>query len=383
MRLFMLSALIVIAAVSAGCGGVEGRRAIPCRPAAGTGNPWRICDLGTLGGDESVAVAVNDHGQVVGFSDTGEFNERGGVVSHAFLWENGEMRDLGTLGGSKSDARAVNDRGQVVGVSETDTGEWHAFLWEDGKMRDLAPLASADGVNERGQVVGRGPSGGPVAQALLWEDGRVTEVGDVGSGSTPAINERGQIVGWSPGSGAFVWQAGRVTPFGPLPGGRHLYPSAINDRGQVVGQSSVASRHWHAILWDDGRLTDLGGVNATAINDHGQIVGLGDLGVALWDGGRQTELGFETDPSGLYVEWALTINNRGHVVGSDASSGRAFFWANGRLRYLGGLRAGGPDSSVTAVNDEDEIVGASYGDDGRQHAVLWTMEDPGGDSDTG
>ena len=41
-----------------------------------------MVDLGTLGGSQSFAVAVNDHGQVVGYSHTA-----GDAESHATLWD--------------------------------------------------------------------------------------------------------------------------------------------------------------------------------------------------------------------------------------------------------------------------------------------------------
>ena len=55
-----------------------------------------LIDLGTLGGDLSVATSINAHGQVVGHAQTatGEL--------HAFRWDpdTRAMRDLGTLGGT-------------------------------------------------------------------------------------------------------------------------------------------------------------------------------------------------------------------------------------------------------------------------------------------
>ncbi len=119
-----------------------------------------MLDLGTLGGRDSQATDVNDDGQVVGWSYT-----VGSVVScppgpcirHAFLWTATDgMVSLGTLGGTDSEATAVNAHGSVVGSSNG-----HAFLWTaaDG-MVDLGTLdgaitdASALDINDHGQVVG-------------------------------------------------------------------------------------------------------------------------------------------------------------------------------------------------------------------------------------
>src|SRR5438128_10063164 len=76
-------------------------------PAATSG--FVIVDLGTLGGSNSSAVAVNTSGQVVGQSGIA-----GDAASHAFSWTAATgMVDLGTLGGRYSSAVAVNASGQV------------------------------------------------------------------------------------------------------------------------------------------------------------------------------------------------------------------------------------------------------------------------------
>jgi probable HAF family extracellular repeat protein len=91
-----------------------------------------IRDLGTLGGKNSHAVAINELGQVIGWSETGELYEQQGVVvpvRHAFLWQDGIMYDLGTHDHFYgypftppfpfSEAAAINDKGQVAGNSLT------------------------------------------------------------------------------------------------------------------------------------------------------------------------------------------------------------------------------------------------------------------------
>ena len=77
------------------------------------------------------AKGINDSGQVVGDTLIGE-------ASHAFLYQNGLMQDLGTLpGGTGSDATAINNNGQIVGWSGVGGGGFHAFLYQNGLMQDL------------------------------------------------------------------------------------------------------------------------------------------------------------------------------------------------------------------------------------------------------
>lgn len=83
----------------------------------------RMRELPGLGGRESWASAINNRGQVAGYSKTKARD------SHAVLWQNGKVIDVGTLGGAWSYAEAINDRGEIVGSSDTRSGQEHAVLW--------------------------------------------------------------------------------------------------------------------------------------------------------------------------------------------------------------------------------------------------------------
>ncbi len=83
------------------------------------------------------------------------------------MWSNGQVTDLGTLGGNKTAAVDINNKGQVVGFGNTtgNGGLAHGFIWEDGKMANINSLIAANsgwllqqinGINDRGQLVGQG-----------------------------------------------------------------------------------------------------------------------------------------------------------------------------------------------------------------------------------
>ena len=296
-------------------------------------------DLLTLGGANS-AIAwpiKNEHGVLVGFSETADANPLGerfscpsfflgvprtGHSCQGFKWENGAMSPLPTLGGFNSYATAINNRGQAVGWAENtfhdptcvaprQVLQFRAVIWgpKDGQIQELPPLplpnhtsSAATAVNDEGTVVGisgicdRAVGRFSAARAVVWQDGVPTDIGNLGgvAWNTPAaINHNGEIAGFSdlpgddngvPNFHAFLKLPGTpIEDLGTLGTDTISGAFGINDSRQVVGQSiDGATGFSRAFIWENGVMTDLNSlvppgspflVYANDINERGEITG--------------------------------------------------------------------------------------------------------------
>lgn len=85
---------------------------------------WVTTDLGTLGGDYSASIGLNNAGQVAGLSRDASGNLRAFRSSG----QAGQMINLGTLGGRDSRATGINAAGQVTGYARTASGGCTLFV---------------------------------------------------------------------------------------------------------------------------------------------------------------------------------------------------------------------------------------------------------------
>lgn len=234
----------------------------------------RIIDLGTPQGAGSVALDISELAEVVGYRQVGD-------GFRAFRWQDGELADLPPLPGDTSSiALAVNDRGEVVGLSFAAGSR--PVLWQpDGTPVDLSAttkLFRAEDLDNTGRLAGEvSPDGANTIPVLVAADRtEQTVVLADRSGATSGINDQGEVTGFffDGTRGSFTWAGGRLTDIPMLPGAGAMQAQAVNNRGGVVGFSDVAG----GFLWDGSKLQTLPGLAgnplaAQDINDRGQIVG--------------------------------------------------------------------------------------------------------------
>jgi probable HAF family extracellular repeat protein len=314
---------------------------------------YQVSNLPSVGGTSSGGNSINDQSWVAGYSRLPDRNR------HAALWRSSLLTDLDTLGGPNSSVtwNVKNTAGIIVGISQTADPEplgefWSSrnfystpnnvgyinlgFVWEGGPMRGLPTFPGghngfATGANNLRQAVG-------------WAENGVHDP------TCCCQSEAGhQVLQFLPA----VWELGPPDQIHELPlmaDDTSGAATAINDNGQIVGISGICDqaegRHTarHAVLWENGGVTDLGNLGAlwwntpTAINQHGDVVG------------------FAGDPA--FVEGPL----------------HAFIWTrdNG-IKALKPLRGRVPehvDSEAYGINEARQVVGVSCNAD-ECRAVIW------------
>ncbi len=345
---------------------------------------YTVTDLGMVGRPPGQPITVADNRLIAGLVVT-ESN-----LAHAVVWSGrgSFLTDLGSAG-LNSMAFGINDSGVAVGqteIAEKDPGGEDfcgaqglglpatgaacvPFAFQNGAMTALRTLGGANGaaytVNSRGQIAGAAENltvdpACPSPQKyqfkpVLWQGYEVEELPTAGgdrNGLAYGINENGDVVGASGNCSAFspnslqhlqplhalLWEAGRMIDLGNLGGtGKVLghFAHSINNNREVVGNSDVAGdKAVHAFRWTKiGGMEDLGTLDGDShsvglgINDSGVISGISasadfsSLRAFVWRAGVMTDLNqLIPAKSPLYLLTGCSVNARGEIIGFAVDS---------------------------------------------------------------
>ena len=250
-----------------------------------------MTDIGTLGGNTSYALSINDSGVVAGYSYLSD-----NITTHAFLWTAvGGMVDIaaGLPRGTSSQASFINTRGDVAGTSVVGRAGQVPATRVGHKWSLLASLHQDPrnygfGINKFDQVTGQQYSTGDVVNAIFWDLRAGTNVflpaypGGLHTVGI-AINDLSHVTGTGSipgglGFAALVWLSSTSTPIliGNLGTDDYSAGAAINNHDEVVGYNSptLAGFYWKQTT-GIVPLQSLGGTSSPAfgINDSGNIAG--------------------------------------------------------------------------------------------------------------
>jgi hypothetical protein len=289
-------------------------------------NPW-----GEVAGGANIANVDPKKEDFCGFQSLGIATAT--ASCRPFLWWDGQMIALPTLDnnhGNNGIAVAINDFGEVAGAAENTTPgcptqnpaaslnqyyHYKPVLWRDHAIEELAtvggdPIGTAVAINNHGEAVGTTGTCGAFnfllgyymnpLHAVLWEkDGTAIDLKSLGGNESSAfgnaakdINSFGHVVGFSSLSdnvtfNAFLWtrETGKMKALVPIKGIANSIAIALNDSDEVVGSSiNSAFTAMTATIWKQGVPADLNTlipansslylIFGCSINSRGEILGL-------------------------------------------------------------------------------------------------------------
>jgi uncharacterized membrane protein len=326
----------------------------PSTPSAPPQAQYMVIELGGRRAND-----ISGSGQIVGNKDFAP------GLRHAAFWPSSQSApiDLGSLPGLRSTAVGINPGREIVGYAfNEDSSVERPLFWASTNSAPVelpglpaGLLSEVYDINPAGQIVGEFSSADfSVERAVFWPNSNTSPVylrqlsDEFPHGLAFGINASGNILGDACDADfvechAVFWTDRTSTPVAlASPGGEFIYTDivlpghGINGPGNMVGHAYNADfSAARAVFWASSSspaviLSTVGEfTNAVAagISDNGQIVGSGineDFSKQrpfLWPSAASQGIDLTTFfPAGsnwdLDSMFAVTVNNRGEIVGS-------------------------------------------------------------------
>lgn len=302
---------------------------------------YRATVLPSLGGEFSLPCAINDRGQITGFSEVAK------GTYHLFLWD--REKGIQDLGHVVNRHVCINNAGQIAATVRDPNGHERALIWDPNRGRCVLPTlggesATAHGINNHGQVIGAAETASGDLHACVWD--AASEIRDLTPSSKErtralSINDASQVVVLTRSATLLVNANEGITSTSPsIP---VLGVTEINSTGYVVGQLRAGQSKFNVVIWHpDSGLKRLVQLNA----DSPGIPKMNDVDQVLFTKGRQATVrlfgrtlfsthakNYLQDPKrgrlslDGYVSvdryedlWLTDLNNKGCIVGAVQST---------------------------------------------------------------
>ncbi|CAG0985273.1 hypothetical protein PHYC_01987 [Phycisphaerales bacterium] len=241
------------------------------------------------GFSEHIATGADAQGRVYGFSYT-----FGRLDSSSFMYDGSTLVPLGAF-----ECRDANAAGELAGTTRVTPGGFvfpRAARWSGGSLATLPTLggesAHAFGIADDSSIVGNSAlTSGGAARPCLWINSTPRDLGTLGGASGEARARAAEAIVGSSQTAQGAYHATRWTvaadgsvlsrtDLGALRPNTTSYAYDINAAGDIVGSST-----FHAVIWQNGAISDLNARIASApnwvlnkawaIGDSGAIVGRG------------------------------------------------------------------------------------------------------------
>jgi len=237
---------------------------------------YRATVLPSLGGDFSLPCAINDRGQIAGFSEVAK------GTYHLFLWDREKgIQDLGPV---VNQHVYINNAAQIAATVLDPNGNERALIWDPNRGRCVLPTlggesATAHGINNHGQVIGAAETASGILHACVWDG--ASEIRDLTPSSKQrtrawSINDTGQVVVFARGANLLVDANKGVTSTSPrIP---VLGLIQTNNAGYIAGLIKVGQLNFNVVIWNpDSGLRRLFQLNTDSagspkMNDVNQVV---------------------------------------------------------------------------------------------------------------